>query len=91
MGTALFSDCQLNTEVAPMLSSNDSDKRERNVKTRRLPNHVHTRLSRFKGNHHYPTMWDAAIECIDQYLSILECGGYVAIEIAHNGTPEKRR
>jgi len=74
-----------------MVSSNDSDKRERNIKTKRLPNRVHTRLSRFKSNHHYGTMWDAAIECIDQYLSILDGGGYVAIQVAHNRTPDKRK
>jgi len=74
-----------------MVSSNDSDKRERNIKTRRLPNRVHTRLSRFATAHHYESMWRAMIECTDQYLSILEGGGYVAIQIAHERTPEKRR
>jgi hypothetical protein len=73
-----------------MLTSNNSDKRQRNIKTRRLPNRVHTRLSRFASKHHYGTMWDAAIECIDQYLMILDSGGYVAIQVAHESTPERK-
>jgi hypothetical protein len=74
-----------------MLTSNDSDKRERNIKTKRLPNKVHTKLCRFRSRHNYETMFGALVAAADKFMTIDETGGYVAITVAHESTPEAKR
>lgn len=70
-----------------MLTSNDSRKRQRNIKTKRLPNDVHTRLCKFQQRHRYETLFGALVAAADKFISIDEGGGYVLIQVAHERTP----
>lgn len=55
-----------------MITSDDSEKRERNIKTKRLPNNLHTRLNRFSKSRHYETLWGAMLYLTDYALKIHE-------------------
>ena len=70
-----------------MVTNPENWKRERNIKTRRIPNDLHERLCKFQIRHRYETLFGAMMAAADKYISIEEAGGYVAIKIAHNRTP----
>jgi hypothetical protein len=51
-----------------MKSSNDSEKRERNIVTRRIPNFLHTRLLEIKAQYHHRSLFDSLVFCASEYL-----------------------
>jgi hypothetical protein len=60
-----------------MIGSTDSNKRERNIQTRRIKNRFHARLSKFCEQRNYPTLFDG-LEYLGEFgLDYLEVWGDV--------------
>lgn len=74
-----------------MLTSNDSDKRERNVQTRRLKNSFHTRLSQFCQSRNYPSLFDGLEYVGEVGLDYLEVFGDVPPKIAQKRTEQEAK
>jgi hypothetical protein len=56
-----------------MIKTDDySEKRERKVQTKRIPNYLHTRLMKIKSTHHNRSLFDALLYCAEVGLSVLE-------------------
>jgi hypothetical protein len=55
-----------------MKSCDDSEKRERNIQTRRVPNYLHSRLMEIKRRNHCRSVFDALLYCAELGLNVLD-------------------